>query len=61
MSYRTFLSQQTRDIEPMLGYCWISVADDGQLATEQWINARRSLGRGIQEYQKNGFCFQSIK
>ena len=31
-------SEQTRDIEPMLGQCWIDVLDGGPTLTQHWFN-----------------------
>ena len=32
------LSQQTRDVEPMLGRCWASVVDAGPTSTQHWFH-----------------------
>ena len=38
------VSQQTRDIEPMLGWCWPNVGDDGPTSNQHWFNALCFLG-----------------
>ena len=36
--------QQTRDNQPMIGYCWPNVFDVGPTITQHWINASCLLG-----------------
>ena len=38
------LTQQTRDIEPMLVQCWASVVDDGPALNQHWVNVSCLLG-----------------
>ena len=33
-----WLAQQTRDFEPMLGWFWANIADDGPALTHNWLN-----------------------
>ena len=40
----TAISQQTRDIHPMLFQCWPSVEDDGPTLKQHWVNAPCLLG-----------------
>ena len=37
-------SQQTRDIEPMLGQCWADAVDAGPIWTQHWFNSTCLLG-----------------
>ena len=37
-------SQQTRDTEPMLVYCWASVVDGGTTLNQHWLNGSCLLG-----------------
>ena len=37
-------TQQTRDIEPMLGQCWTDVVDGGPALTQHWFNVSCLLG-----------------
>ena len=37
-------AQQTRYIEPGLGYCWVDVADGGPTLTQHWVNVSCLLG-----------------
>ena len=37
-------SQQTRDVLPMLVYCWASVVDDGPTLNQHWLNVSCLLG-----------------
>ena len=37
-------AQQTRNIDPMFGYCWTSVADDGPTLTQHLFNDSFWLG-----------------
>ena len=34
-----YISQQTRGVGPMLGWCWASVVDDGPTSSQHWANA----------------------
>ena len=40
----TSLSQQSRDVEPMLGQCWPAVYDVGPTLTQHWSNVSCLLG-----------------
>ena len=40
-------SQQTRYVEPMLFYCWASVADNGPTLKRHWLNVSCLLGHNI--------------
>ena len=35
---RSSITQQTRDVNPMLYYCWASVADGGPTVIQHWVN-----------------------
>ena len=37
------LSQQTRDVDPVLFQCWASVADGGPTFKQHWVSASRLL------------------
>ena len=43
-----YLCSKTRDVHPMLGQCWASVADDGPTfgptLTHYWVNVSHFLG-----------------
>ena len=41
-------SQLTRDIEPMLGWCWASVVDGGPTSAQHWLNVSCLLGLALQ-------------
>ena len=51
-------SSQTRDVEPMLGWCWPSVADAGPTSTQHWLNAscRMTLHLGEATRTKADTC-----
>ena len=34
----TFTAQQTRDVDPLLAWCWHSVADGGPISSKRWFN-----------------------
>ena len=36
--------QQTRDVDPMLNWCWASVVDGGATSTQHWVNVSCLLG-----------------
>ena len=36
---KSIISQQTQDIEPLLGQCWASVVDAGPTLNQRWFNA----------------------
>ena len=38
------LTQQTRDIEAMLGQCWADVVDGGPTLNQHWFNVSCLLG-----------------
>ena len=38
------LSQQTRDVLPMLAQCWASVVDGGPTLSQHWVNFSCLLG-----------------
>ena len=38
------ITQQTRDIEPLLVQCWASVVDGGPALNQQWLNVSCLLG-----------------
>ena len=42
--YTQQLSQQTRDVEPMLFYCWASVRDAGLTLKQHWFDVSCLLG-----------------
>ena len=37
-------SSQTRDVEPMLGWCWPIIVDGGPTSTQHWLNASCLMG-----------------
>ena len=39
-------AQQTRDVEPMLVWCWAIVSDAGPTSTQHWFNVSCLLGDG---------------
>ena len=44
-------TQQTRDVDPMLGYCWAN--EDGEpTLTQHWVNVTCLLGRRPLHYNK---------
>ena len=38
------MSQKTRHVDPMLGYCWPSVEGGGPSLAQQWVNVSCLLG-----------------
>ena len=38
-------NQRTRDVEPMLGWCWPSVVDAGTTSNQHWFNVSSLLAR----------------
>ena len=44
-SYRA--GGQTRDVDPMLGWCWPTVCDAGPASNQHWFNASCLLGLGL--------------
>ena len=34
----TSLTRQKRDNNPVVVYCWVSVADEGSILTQHWVN-----------------------
>ena len=47
MAYKVVhTTQQARDMDPIVDHCWASVADDGLVLNQQWINVPRLLERG---------------
>ena len=58
--------QQTRDVDPMLVYCWSDVVDGGATLTQHWVNVSCLLGvwinvqapRGVNVYS---FILSAVK
>ena len=46
----TSLTRQKRDINPVLVYCWVSVADDGSILNEIGLTYRVCCRRGERDY-----------
>ena len=40
----TAASQQTRNIDPVLGHCWVTVCDAGPTSPQHWVNVSCLLG-----------------
>ena len=49
--------QQTRYVEPMLFYCWASVAYNGPTLKRHWLNVSCLLGHNIKITTHDIFCF----
>ena len=47
------LSQQTRDVEPMLFWCWANVEDGGSTLKQHWFNVSCLLGKAPCCFQGN--------
>ena len=43
---------QTRDVDPMLGYCWSSVVDGEPIIAQHWVNVSCLLGSIIDRQRK---------
>ena len=52
-------TEQTRDIEPLLFQCWVSVVDGGPTIKQQWLNI--SCYKGIRYIKPiSGQCWPSV-
>ena len=49
--------QQIRYVEPMLFYCWASVADNRPTLKQHWLNVSCLLGHNIKIITHDIFCF----
>ena len=48
-------NQQTRDVDPMLFYCWASVVDGGPALKQHWVNVSYLLGRQMLFFVVDGW------
>ena len=50
---RRKLTQQTRDIDPMLVYCWPTICDTRPTISHNWVNVSCLLPRSIRETKEH--------